>query len=303
MRDVMNIARMIIAVDFTPGVAQRTAWVLRDVFPGAEPIFVHALMPQIHDASAREAVAVETACFGATERIRELADYFGIPTPRWSVDVGDPADVISSAAAKWGANLIVVGPHEAKRWEWLTANTVERVVRQSRRPVLVVQGWPASAPRHVVLAVESAERVPRNVSTWMEWLYRRFETRFHAIHGVTGAVPVTGLARGEQDAASVDATEHDSSLPEGYVAMLAALDIPRDAVTLESDWGDPVGAVLGAAEREASDLVIVGESHHGWVARMLHGSVTRTIVESAGRPVLVVPTDDPLVGDAAQGAQ
>lgn len=302
----MNVTRMILAVDFTPGVGQRMAWVLRDIFPGAEPIFVYAVARAGDDASPRAAAAIETTCLGATARIRELADSFGIPTPRWSVEVGDPADVISNAALVWGANLVVVGPHEAKRWASPTANTVERIVQLSRRPVLVVQGWPVSVPRHVVLAVESTERVPRNVSTWMQWLYSRFHTRFHAIHGITGAIPVTALAREDAQRAwesrGEGDGEGDARLPASYLSMLAALGIPENVVTLDSDWDDAVGAVLGAAEREASDLIIVGESHHGALGRVLHGSVTRAIVEGAGRPVLVVPTDDSLVTGSAPRA-
>jgi len=69
----MNIGRIVVAVDFTPGVAQRTAWVLRDLFPGAEPIFVHAVASADDATSSREAAAVETGCMGGTARVEELA--------------------------------------------------------------------------------------------------------------------------------------------------------------------------------------------------------------------------------------
>lgn len=289
----MNIGRIVVAVDFTPGVAQRTAWVLRDLFPGAEPIFVHAVASADDATSPREAAAVETACMGATARVEELASYLGIDAPRWTIEPGEPADVIAGAVLQWGAELVAVGPHEARRWAWLSGNTVERIVQRTRRPVLVAQGWPASLPAHVVVALEHVDRVPRNVSSWMQWLYSRFHTRFRAIHGVSGAVPVSVLM-GAGAPIPVGSTDPQGAGESGGIAdRLAACGIPREAVTVESDWGDPVTTVLDAAERDGSDLIIVGESHRARLARTLRGDVTRTLLESAGRPVLVVPVDEP----------
>jgi len=299
----MNIGRIVVAVDFTPGVAQRTAWVLRDLFPGAEPIFVHAVASANDATSPRDAAAVETACMGATARVEELASYLGIETPRWSIEPGEPVDVISGAVLQWGAELVAVGPHEARRWAWLTGNTVERIVQRTRRPVLVAQGWPASPPAHVVVALEHADRVPCKVSSWMQWLYSRFHTRFRAIHGVSVAVPVSALMGAAASVPGELVDAHDAVGSESIADQLAACGIPRDAVTVESDWGDPVTTVLEAAERDGSDLIIVGESHRARFTRTLRGDITRTLLESAGRPVLVVPVDDPPGAAPARSAR
>jgi len=292
----VNVQRIVIAVDFTPGVSRITAWVLRNLFPGTEPIFVHAIPPHEEDVRPRGAAAIETAALGAKVRIQELAEWLGIDSPRWSIQQGDAATVISDAVQEWGAQLIVVGPHEHTRWEWLGVNTVEDIVHRTRLPVLVVQGWPSSALAHATVAVEHLDRIPRNVSAWMQWLYSRFHTRFHAIHSVSAAIPVSTLAAsvvaesgGEHTGAGTTSVE----IGEAAADALAACGIPRDAVELDSDWGDPVHAVIAAAERDRSDLILVGESHHGRVARVLHGNVTRSIIEGAQRPVLVVPTDEP----------
>lgn len=299
----MNVQRIVIAIDFTPGVSRITAWVLRNLFPGAEPIFVHAIPPHEGDARPRGAATIETTALGAKVRIQELAEWLGIESPRWSIQQGDAATVISDAVQEWGAHLIVVGPHEHTRWEWLGASTVEDIVHRTRLPVLVVQGWPSSALSHATVAVEHVERIPRNVGAWMQWLYSRFHTHFHAIHSVAGAVPVSTLAAGFVAASGGHANGHSGNgggagagsaeMAETVVDALAACGIPRDAVEFDSDWGEPVQAVIAAADRDGSDLILVGESHHGRIARMLHGNVTRSIIEGAQRPVLVVPTDEP----------
>jgi nucleotide-binding universal stress UspA family protein len=56
-----------------------------------------------------------------------------------------------------------------------------------------------------------------------------------------------------------------------------------------SELGDPVSAVIDAAQRRDVDLVVVGASDKGWWSRLLDGSVTQGVLRESGRAVLVVP--------------
>ena len=62
--------------------------------------------------------------------------------------------------------------------------------------------------------------------------------------------------------------------------------------------GDPVRAVLEAAEQHAVDVVVVGSHDKGWLDRLLTGSVSEGIVRHAHRPVLVVK--EPVAKEAAE---
>jgi nucleotide-binding universal stress UspA family protein len=51
--------------------------------------------------------------------------------------------------------------------------------------------------------------------------------------------------------------------------------------------GTPWREIIGLAEAEACDLIVVGTHGHGGIVRFLVGSVAEKVVRTAGRPVLV----------------
>jgi nucleotide-binding universal stress UspA family protein len=53
--------------------------------------------------------------------------------------------------------------------------------------------------------------------------------------------------------------------------------------------GDPVDAILDAAERRDADLIVVGSNHRGAIRQVFEPSVSKQVVRHADRPVLVVP--------------
>lgn len=52
--------------------------------------------------------------------------------------------------------------------------------------------------------------------------------------------------------------------------------------------GDPCNAICDAAERLRADLIVMGKIGQGGARRIVMGSVTRRVAESANRPVLIV---------------
>ncbi|GIE95208.1 universal stress protein [Paractinoplanes rishiriensis] len=52
--------------------------------------------------------------------------------------------------------------------------------------------------------------------------------------------------------------------------------------------GRAVPAILGFAERERADLIVVGSSHHAKMTERLLGSVPLDLIKQSARPVLVV---------------
>jgi nucleotide-binding universal stress UspA family protein len=71
----------------------------------------------------------------------------------------------------------------------------------------------------------------------------------------------------------------------GDIAVSA--DIP--AATPLGDVGDPVPAILRAAETHDVDVIVVGASHAGWFARLIAPPVAAHVLKGSDRPVLVVP--------------
>ncbi len=79
---------------------------------------------------------------GAEKYLAEVAQRvnYGDLKPRWEVARGNPAEAIAEAAAKSGADLIVIATHGRSgpsRWVW--GSVADRVLRSSCTPVLMVR--------------------------------------------------------------------------------------------------------------------------------------------------------------------
>jgi len=53
--------------------------------------------------------------------------------------------------------------------------------------------------------------------------------------------------------------------------------------------GDPAGEILKAADREGSDLIVLGNHGKGFIAQTFLGSVSRSVLDRARKPVLIIP--------------
>jgi nucleotide-binding universal stress UspA family protein len=55
--------------------------------------------------------------------------------------------------------------------------------------------------------------------------------------------------------------------------------------------GEPVSAIVAAADRHDVDVIVVGGDEAGFLGRLFDQSVPRALLRDARRPVLVVPPD------------
>jgi len=72
------------------------------------------------------------------------------------------------------------------------------------------------------------------------------------------------------------------------VAAGLARDAGVDDARAVGEVGDPVVAILEAAEQHEADVIVVGSHSKGWWQRLIEGSVSESLVREAHRPVLVV---------------
>lgn len=80
--------------------------------------------------------------------------------------------------------------------------------------------------------------------------------------------------------------ERDRELLEPAAAKCQARGIPSSR---EVRVGNPQRELLHAIETSAPQLVVVGRSGKGMIARMLEGSISRGVIAKSFAPVLVVP--------------
>lgn len=74
---------------------------------------------------------------------------------------------------------------------------------------------------------------------------------------------------------------------EAASQAIAGRQVPP-GTDIEVAFGETVDAILAAADNVGADLIVVGSSDKGFLARLFSGSVSEQLVRKAPRPVLVV---------------
>jgi nucleotide-binding universal stress UspA family protein len=84
-----------------------------------------------------------------------------------------------------------------------------------------------------------------------------------------------------------DGSEHAARAARHAVRIAALLG--RDVVTITADAGDPATAIAEAARSHRACLILLGTRGRGPVRANLLGSVSTALVQTADRPVALVP--------------
>lgn len=266
-----RLDRIVVGMDFgTPALAA-ASWVATELAPHAEIVLVHALglEPTPLDMPPRElteSVGTVAREFAA-ERLREVGEALGRAATTVVRD-GRPAPVISEVAHARGADLIVVGPHggRGERPSGI-GSTAERLVRISSIPVLVVNHPPKGRPHWLLVPVDDVDLTPA-VLEWAALFARR-----------DGAAVTLARVVDSPDAV------------EAAAAWLARLrrDLPDSAsLTIEVMVGAAGDEIVGAAERIAADLIVMGRQGTGRVFPGVLGSTVHEVLKHATCPILVV---------------
>ncbi len=103
----------------------------------------------------------------------------------------------------------------------------------------------------------------------------------------TEALPVGAYGMGAPVSVPHEPDEHDRSSLDQAVAIAAEKGLEAKAELLV---GNAAHAIVAYADSIDADLIVVGSRGHGTVAGALLGSVSRSVLKEATRPVLVVRT-------------
>jgi len=196
---------------------------------------------------------------------------------------GEPARVITDVATDRAAQLIIVGLGRHQLVDRVFGDeTALKVVRLSRVPVLAVPDGCIAIPRHAILGVDFSEGSMRAAREVLGLL---------ADGGVLELVHVTPRERLLFDA-WVSREEYARFIRHSFTRFRGRLTAPR-GITI-SDMvlsGDPARELLSYADRMDADLVAAGSHGHGFVSRLIIGSVTTKLLRCANCPVLITPAD------------
>lgn len=191
---------------------------------------------------------------------------------------GDPARVIAQTALRSGATLILAGIGRHGVPERLFGNeTVLRVMRASELPVVAVARDVKHLPRRIVAAVDFSE------------------SSIRALHlAISIAAPGATISMthvGPRDSLLYDWDKtYKQNMLKALNALKDRLELPADvvcnAVLLQ---GDPATELLAHAKSVDADLIATGSHGHGFISRLVIGSVTTRLVRGSSCSVLAVP--------------
>lgn len=219
-------------------------------------------------------------------RVHEQCTIIGEDGPRidaCEILSGEPARVVSESAAERNAQLIVlgIGRHELAD-RMFGDETALKVVRTSRMPVLAVPERSTVLPRHAVVGVDFSEGSVRAAQTVL---------RFLGDEGILELVHVIPRERLLFDA-WVSAEEYTRYVRHSLTRFVARLTIPAGVRVADATLsGDPAKELLAHAKRSGADVIAIGSHGHGFVTRLVVGSVTTKLLRTATLPVLVIPAD------------
>lgn len=215
---------------------------------------------------------------------------------RSAIDSGAPADLIVEEAERNGSDLIVMGAHGVSPVRGLLLGSVAlRVAQTSGVPVWLMPGGspcPAALGRRLTLLVAvdgSTEAV--YAAAWVA----RMAPKFGAVAvELLCVLPQLAMPPALLDPAAAGAHWSDgigqTALDAARVAIAAAAPAARLQVGTDLRTGNTVEMICQRAEEVRADAIVVGSSGPESRGRALLGSIASTLLQTARRAVVVVPS-------------
>lgn len=194
---------------------------------------------------------------------------------------GDPATTIARVAHDANAAMIVAGLGRHSVMDRLFGDeTALRLIRVAAIPVFAVSHKFNQAPQRIVVAIDFSEtslraaRLALDVATSSATIYlAHVAPRDSTLYDWSG-----GGSSYKQDAGeALHRIREQLRVPAGMIVQRVLLQ------------GDPATELLAFASSVNADLIATGSHGHGFVARMLIGSVTTRILRCSTCSVLTVP--------------
>jgi len=207
-----------------------------------------------------------------------------------SVRIGDPFQTICETAAELDVDLVVLG---AYRREFLkdafVGTTAERVMRISRRPVLMVNRTSTEPYAKPMVAVDFSE-MTAEVLKVAKKLGLPTAAEFSIVHAFLPfpSDRLTILAPGETVSPAQVAQCRQEALGKlGAVITTAGISMdPQQLIVREGEAFKVIQQAVGQCQ---ADLLVMGTSGQGGIKRMLIGSVAGRLLRDVESDMLVVP--------------
>ena len=214
----------------------------------------------------------------------EVRRWLGRDKPRYRIDigVGDPSDAIAAHAQAHTVNLIVTGRHRRRAIaDMFIGTTVERLLRQIQRPILVVSDSNQSPYRKVLMPVDFSDASTAAIRFAAAFIP---EADVHLLHAYKGPfqdyVAVLSLAFSREERAKF-AGPIGQQAKQAMSQLIERLGLGerRPKVTIEN--GDAVTLIEEELAKRKTDLLVMGTHARSGIAHALIGSVAEAVLRSS----------------------
>ncbi|MFL5760756.1 MAG: universal stress protein [Thermomicrobiales bacterium] len=211
---------------------------------------------------------------------RALSRIDGDATSRQLVVVGDPAEEIVRVADEEHVGLIAMTSQGKGAWgPWALGSIVDRVVRQSTRPVLVVPpGNDGTAIAGMLVPTDGSKSALQALPVATE-LARKLKVPVRVVH----SLPNDDAERPNGDNLQRQAMRR-AEVQRGLQALVQQLEAAGVDASSELLTGDPVVAIISLSN--PTDLIVLAKQ--GESGRWELGGVAANLLRAGVRPMLFV---------------
>ncbi len=277
--------KILCATDLRPdsaNVMSRASWLARKLH-GDLTVF-HAVEPE-----EPRGLALEQRVWRADAHLRSRFED-DADKPQLRVRVGNPARRIAEFVKETSTDLVVLGAHAAQSEPTRFRRSIaDRVLNETRRPVLVVRREPESGYGRVMLALDISEESAAALQLTESLAFAGEEITFvvHAYHPpYEGMMASVGMGLGQIESHAQAWREEFATGVRQFLRQHSE-DPWRYRLIMAEDR--PVPGILAVAARIQPDLLVLGARAQGPLLRALSGSVGKQVAASANCDVLLVP--------------
>nr|WP_232367457.1 universal stress protein [Altererythrobacter lutimaris] len=203
---------------------------------------------------------------------------------------GSPPHAIASASKADDVELLVVGPARYNSLgDFFLGTAVDYVLRNTKKPVLVVKQRPRSSYRHIIAGTDFSADSKYAIIT----AARMFpDAQVHVVHA--WHVPFEGFQRDSYVAEEVEA--HEQKAMETFMTALAEAEPSLSNATSALGRGGTHKTITREFEKRcdlaSEGLVVLGSHGQSGFRQATLGSVTSDLLRSLKPDILVINTDN-----------
>ncbi len=291
----LSAMTLVVATDFSPGsgqvalvgahLAARLGVALRLVHVSTDPrasAVLHTEAEHLLDPARRQLEA-------EAQRLRDAAGVTVEPL----LCAGPVADALADAAERVAASMLLVAP-SPRAWGSLRRRIVERLARQLRVPLLVIQvpegfdAWlHAGRPLRVIVGSDLG---PSSAAA-MQFVAALAPIGPVEATLVSVAVPTEVTVRlglPPPVEPRILPPEAREALERALLAQAEAAGLPSARVRVVPGEAAPEAYLAVLAAEEQAHLVVVGSRRRGWIESIWQGSVARGLLRTAATNVAAV---------------